>query len=50
MEARFTDEEEAAIFEPGEHPPRERLDLLVAEVHQQPVGEDDVVLPFGGQL
>ena len=43
MEARLADEEEAVVFEPGEHALRQSAHLVVSQVHQQPVGEDDVV-------
>ena len=44
METRLSDEEDSALFEPAEHPHRQRSDFVVVEVHEQPVGEDDVIL------
>lgn len=44
MEAGLSDEQEASVLEPGEHPASQAADLIVAEVHEEPVGKDDVVL------
>ncbi len=44
METRLSDEENSAIFEPAEHPHGQRSDFFVVEIHEQPVGEDDVIL------
>lgn len=50
MEARFANEEEAAIVQPGKHAASEWFDLVVAQVHQKPIGEDDVELLVGRKI
>ena len=47
MEAALPDEEVAIVFEPAEHLTRQSSHFIVTEVHQQPVGEDDVILTAG---
>ena len=47
MEAALSDEEEPAIFEPGEHLACQSGHFVITEIHQQPVGEDDVILASG---
>jgi hypothetical protein len=50
MEARFADEKVSAVFEPGEHVAGEDFDFLVAQVHEKPIGEDDVEFLLGREL
>ena len=42
MEAGLADKEVTAVFEPREHGTRERADLVIRQVHEEPIGEDDV--------
>ena len=42
MEARFADEKVSAFFEPKEHVAGEYFDFIVAQVHEKPIGENDV--------
>lgn len=42
MVTGLSKEQEAPRLQPAQHPHDEALELLVAQVHQQPVGEDEV--------
>lgn len=42
MVTGLSEEKEASRLQPAQHPLDEALELLVAQVHQQPVGEDEV--------
>lgn len=50
METGFADEKESAVFEPREHVAREDFDFIVAQVHEKPIGENDVEFLIGGEL
>ena len=43
MEAGLSDKQVAAILEPGQHPAGKAADFVVAEIHEEPIGKDDVV-------
>lgn len=50
METGFADEEVPAVFQPCEHVAGEHLDLVVTQVHEKPIGENDVEFLVGRQL
>ena len=50
METGFADEKISTVFEPREHVAREDFDFIVAQVHEKPIGENDVEFLIGGEL
>ena len=50
METGFADEKVSTVFEPREHVAREDFDFIVAQVHEKPIGENDVEFLIGGEL
>jgi hypothetical protein len=50
MEAGFADEKVPAVFEPREHVACENFDFLVTQVHEKPIGENDVEFLIGGEV